>query len=104
VIDMTLRCPECGQRADMCFEHGDGWKKRPDDPTVAQLLVKATTAELEARVYAFCDEDGYELPCTHCNGDGECDANANPLWDCDDSPHDCHACGGTGNRRDQRIF
>jgi hypothetical protein len=27
-IDMTLRCSTCGRRADMCFEHGDNWKKR----------------------------------------------------------------------------
>lgn len=28
MIDLTLRCPTCGRRADMCFEHGDDWKKR----------------------------------------------------------------------------
>jgi sarcosine oxidase delta subunit len=28
VIDLTLRCPTCGRRADMCFDHGDDWKKR----------------------------------------------------------------------------
>jgi rRNA maturation protein Nop10 len=28
-VDLTLRCPECGKRADMCFDHGDDWKKRP---------------------------------------------------------------------------
>ena len=27
-IDLTLSCPTCGQRADMCFAHGDEWKKR----------------------------------------------------------------------------
>src|SRR5947207_8218182 len=26
--DATLRCPTCNRRADMCFEHGDDWKKR----------------------------------------------------------------------------
>lgn len=49
-----------------------------------------------------CDED--DLDCTHCGGDGTCDANADPLWDCDEMPHACHACGGSGNRSDQRIF
>ena len=27
-LDLTLRCPVCGDRADMCFKHGDDWKKR----------------------------------------------------------------------------
>ncbi len=27
-VDLTLRCPTCGKRADMCFDHGDDWKKR----------------------------------------------------------------------------
>jgi hypothetical protein len=27
--DLTLRCPVCGRRADVCFDHGDDWKKRP---------------------------------------------------------------------------
>jgi hypothetical protein len=27
-LDMTLRCPVCARRADMCFDHGDDWKKR----------------------------------------------------------------------------
>ena len=54
-----------------------------------------------------CDCDEFDidlLDCTHCGGEGDCDANANPLWDCDDQFHPCHACGGSGKRRDQRIF
>lgn len=27
-LDLTLRCPTCGKRADMCFDHGDDWKRR----------------------------------------------------------------------------
>jgi hypothetical protein len=50
------------------------------------------------------DEDFDDWDCTHCGGDGTCDANANPLWDCDEQPHTCHACRGTGRRRDQVIF
>jgi DnaJ-class molecular chaperone len=51
------------------------------------------------------DEDwGEEWACTHCGGSGECDANANPLWDCDDQPHPCHACYGSGRRKDQWLF
>jgi hypothetical protein len=37
----------------MCFEHGELWKKRPDDPTVAQLLAKATQSELDAGIKAW---------------------------------------------------
>lgn len=56
--------------------------------------------------HGWDDEDdfGQEHDCTHCGGEGECDDNADPLGDCDDHPHPCHACGGSGNRRDQRIF
>lgn len=52
----------------------------------------------------YTDDFGHELECTHCGGEGTCDANANPLWDCDDNPHPCHACSGSGSRRDQRVF
>jgi DnaJ-class molecular chaperone len=45
-----------------------------------------------------------ESNCTHCGGSGECDANANPMWDCDDQPHRCHACRGSGDRKDQTVF
>jgi DnaJ-class molecular chaperone len=50
------------------------------------------------------DDSGEEWDCTHCAGEGTCDDNANPLWDCDDHLHSCHACGGSGKRSDQRIF
>jgi DnaJ-class molecular chaperone len=52
----------------------------------------------------FVEDFGDQDDCTHCNGEGTCDDNADPLWDCDDNPHPCHACGGSGRRRDQRIF
>jgi DnaJ-class molecular chaperone len=50
------------------------------------------------------DDEGFVLTCTHCGGEGTCDANADPLWDCGYVDHPCHACGGSGERRDQRIF
>lgn len=50
------------------------------------------------------DDDGIAWDCTHCGGSGECCDNADPLWDCDENLHPCHACGGSGNRGDQRIF
>lgn len=52
----------------------------------------------------YTDEFGNDLECTICGGEGTCDANADPLWDCDDSIHDCHACRGSGMRRDQSYF
>jgi DnaJ-class molecular chaperone len=47
------------------------------------------------------DED---MECTHCNGEGTCWEGSDPLGDCPDEPHRCHACNGSGNRRDQVIF
>jgi hypothetical protein len=43
-------------------------------------------------------------PCTHCGGDGDCYDGCDPLGDCPDDIHDCHACGGTGYLKDQVIF
>lgn len=49
------------------------------------------------------DDDEWE--CTHCDGEGICyDAGADPLGDCPDTIHDCHACGGSGKRDDQTVF
>ena len=52
----------------------------------------------------YVDDFGDELECIVCGGNGDCDDNANPLWDCDDQLHDCHSCGGTGMRRDMRYW
>jgi hypothetical protein len=56
---------------------------------------------LDAEHHGWVEDDD-DLECTHCGGDGTCDDGCNPLWY--DDIHTCHACGGTGNRRDQRIF
>lgn len=56
---------------------------------------------------ADCNCDDYEyddFDCTICGGDGTCMDNSDPLWDCDELPHACHACRGTGRRKDQRYF
>lgn len=45
-----------------------------------------------------------ELECTHCGGEGLCWDGSDPLGNCPDEPHRCHACGGSGNRRDQTLF
>lgn len=77
------------------------------DPLRDRAVDEAYRRELDSPAVRddwYVDEFGYELECTHCNGDGTCDVNADPLWDCDDQPHPCHACGGTGKRRDQTIF
>jgi len=50
------------------------------------------------------DEDFDDLECTHCGGEGLCWDGADPLGDCPDELHPCHACGGSGNRGDQTIF
>lgn len=50
------------------------------------------------------DPEGEGWPCTHCSGEGVCDAGSDPLGDCPEDPHRCHACGGSGNRRDQTVF
>jgi hypothetical protein len=52
MIDKTLRCPVCGQRADMCFAHGDDWKKRP-----APAIYQRTEAQLRAGVNEFTEDD-----------------------------------------------
>lgn len=49
-------------------------------------------------------DDDYDLECTHCGGEGFCDDGSDPLGNCPDELHRCHACGGSGNRSDQRIF
>lgn len=50
------------------------------------------------------DEFGQEWDCTHCGGEGLCWDGSDPLGNCPDEPHRCHACGGSGNRRDQTVF
>jgi DnaJ-class molecular chaperone len=52
----------------------------------------------------FADDGGHELECTHCGGEGTCDDGADPLLTCPDELHPCHACKGSGLRRDQVIF
>jgi hypothetical protein len=49
-------------------------------------------------------DDMAEYDCTHCGGEGLCWDGSDPLGNCPDEPHRCHACGGSGNRKDQRIF
>lgn len=54
----------------------------------------------------MCDDEDFmdNLDCTHCGGDGLCDDGADPLWSCPPEAHFCHACNGSGKRRDQVIF
>ena len=49
-------------------------------------------------------EDIDLLECTHCGGEGLCWDGDDPLGECPGEPHRCHACNGSGNRRDQVIF
>lgn len=54
---------------------------------------------------ALTPEDWDDLfACTHCGGEGICYDGADPLGNCPGTVHRCHACNGSGNREDQRIF
>lgn len=46
-----------------------------------------------------------EWACTRCGGEGWCEVD-DPLWDdCDEFGNGtCNACGGSGERRHQRVF
>lgn len=95
-----------------------GWVDRGDNESGAAPAFPCRTegcpyavadgAGHDTRVGPYTDDDfddeGFVLTCTHCSGEGTCDDNANPSWDCDENPHPCHACGGSGDRHDQRIF
>jgi hypothetical protein len=48
--------------------------------------------------------DDPEWAGTHCNGEGLCWDGADPLGDCPDEMHACHACYGSGKREDQWLF
>jgi hypothetical protein len=45
-----------------------------------------------------------DLECSHCGGEGLCWDGSDPLGNCPDEMHRCHACNGSGKRRDQVIF
>lgn len=51
-----------------------------------------------------CGDFEDEWDCTHCGGEGTCEDGADPLLTCPYEPHACHACNGSGKRRDQVIF
>jgi hypothetical protein len=53
-----------------------------------------------------CDKDFMDdLDCTHCCGDGICDDGYDDIGgSCPSTAHFCHACKGTGRRRDQVFF
>lgn len=42
--------------------------------------------------------------CSWCGGDGVCTDGVDPLGDCPDEAHRCHACGGTGLAKDQTVW
>lgn len=52
----------------------------------------------------YVDDFGDELDCTHCGGEGACDDGSDPLVTCPEEIHCCHACNGSGLRRDQTIW
>lgn len=53
----------------------------------------------------LAEDDGeYDVGCSHCGGEGLCYDGSDPLGNCPDEMHDCHACGGSGRGKDQVIF
>lgn len=63
---------------------GPAWREHPD--------------------YYRDEPDDDDARCTHCGGEGLCAEGADPLGDCPDELHRCHACGGSGEGRDQVIW
>lgn len=84
-----------------------------DEYTIAGNFQKASddpraVAEYEYRMKRVREReaelDDRETGCTHCGGEGLCWDGSDPLGDCPDDPHRCHACGGSGRGCDQTIF
>ena len=96
----SRRCVRCGS-----FEGGSVWCRDDHDHSVKsadhRLNAKWREQDLKDAADAFGDD---EESCTHCNGEGLCCDGSNPLGNCPDEYHRCHACNGSGNREDQVIF
>lgn len=101
------------QKAMMSVENGfqvemDGTPESLDEAMLAvgELINEAQHLRnaIAAQYRKLEEAEGEELACTHCSGEGTCTGGADPLGNCPDDAHRCHACGGSGNRRDQRIF
>ncbi len=56
MIDLTRKCPTCGKRADMCFTHGEIWKRRQRENTSSELQMMRDD-ELRAAVNEFTEDD-----------------------------------------------
>lgn len=50
------------------------------------------------------DDFDDDTACTHCGGEGLCMDGADPLGNCPDEAHRCHACGGSGRGSDQTLW
>ena len=61
-------------------------------------------AELDDIYPTLDDDDGEDTDCSHCGGEGLCWDGSDPLGDCPDESHACHACGGSGRGKDQVIW
>jgi hypothetical protein len=73
-------------------------------PRDRALKVKLGPTRPTTCAIAGCPVDEDDLGCTHCNGEGICYDGADPLGSCPDDIHDCHACYGSGKRKDQWLF
>lgn len=66
----------------------------------ADFFHEGSCEECSCEQYSF-DEN---YACTHCGGEGQCCDGADPLGDCPDDYHPCHACRGSGARKDQVVY
>lgn len=87
-------------------DRGDTWQLT----NLGRELLHPATEPLQedTRIEPYLDEDfeddGSLLSCTHCSGEGTCDAGNDPEGNCPELDHPCHACNGSGDRRDQTVF
>jgi hypothetical protein len=56
----------------------------------------------------YTDDEGFELSCAMCDGEGsffgEDLPTYDPLWHDPDRTYPCPSCHGSGNRRDMTIW
>lgn len=90
--------------APLPMSHGCMNCGRPFPEHEGDELLCPTSASNRPYADVDFDDEGFVLACTHCGGEGTCDANSDPLGNCGEDDHPCHACCGSGDRRDQRIF
>lgn len=82
------------------YAHPD--HQEEDRGAIARAALPNWKNELR-RLHATLDAEDEE-PCSRCLGEGLCWDGADPLDDCPEDPHPCHACKGSGRGKDQVHF